>query len=66
MTRKPMPAEGAASAAAWLRLRGLSVQPVPELAQERLGELVEEMEREAGPVTPEACERVLAHWFADE
>jgi len=36
------------------------------LAQERLGELVDEMEREARPASPEAYERVLAQWFADE
>jgi hypothetical protein len=34
------------------------------LAQERLGELVEEMEQEAGPPSPESYERVLAQWFA--
>ena len=36
------------------------------LAQERLGELVDEMERETGPVPPEAYERVLAQWFAHD
>lgn len=36
------------------------------LAQERLGELVDEMEREAGPPSPEAYERVLAQWFAED
>lgn len=35
------------------------------LAQERLGELVEEMEQEAGTPSPEAYERVLAQWFAE-
>jgi uncharacterized protein (DUF4415 family) len=35
------------------------------LAQERLGELVDEMEQEAGPASPEAYERVLAQWFAE-
>jgi hypothetical protein len=34
------------------------------LAQERLGQLVDEMEAEAGPASPEAYERVLAQWFA--
>jgi hypothetical protein len=33
------------------------------LAQERLAELVDEMEQEAGPASPEAYERVLAQWF---
>ena len=33
------------------------------LAQEHLAELVEEMEQEAGPASPEAYERVLAQWF---
>jgi hypothetical protein len=36
------------------------------LAQERLGELVDEMEREAGPPSPEAYERILAQWFAED
>ena len=36
------------------------------LAQGRLGELVEEMEQEAGPASPEAYERVLAQWFAGD
>jgi len=36
------------------------------LAQERLGELVDEMEREAGPASPEAYERVLAQWFTED
>ena len=35
------------------------------LAQERLGELVDDMEQEAGPASPDAYERVLAQWFAD-
>ena len=35
------------------------------LAQERLAELVEEMEAEAGPASAEAYERVLAQWLAD-
>ena len=35
------------------------------LAQERLGELVDEMEDEAGAASPEAYERVLAQWFAE-
>lgn len=36
------------------------------LAQERLGELVDEMVREAGPPSPEAYERVFAQWFAED
>jgi len=36
------------------------------LAQERLSELVDEMEQEAGPASPEAYERVLAQWFAED
>jgi hypothetical protein len=36
------------------------------LAQERVGELVEEMEDEAGAPSPEAYERVLAQWFAED
>lgn len=36
------------------------------LAQERLGELVDELEQEAGPASPEAYERVLAQWFAED
>jgi uncharacterized protein (DUF4415 family) len=36
------------------------------LAQERLGQLVDEMEHEAGPASPEAYERVLAQWFAGD
>ena len=36
------------------------------LAQERLGALVDEMEAEAGPASPEAYERVLAQWFAGD
>lgn len=35
------------------------------LAQERLGQLVDEMEQEAGAPSPEAYERVLAQWFAE-
>jgi hypothetical protein len=33
------------------------------LAQEHLAELVDEMEQEAGPASPEAYERVLTQWF---
>jgi hypothetical protein len=33
------------------------------LAQEHLAELVDEMEQEAGPTSPEAYERVLTQWF---
>jgi hypothetical protein len=36
------------------------------LARERLGDLVDEMEEEAGPASPEAYERVLAQWFAED
>jgi hypothetical protein len=36
------------------------------LAQERLAELVDDMELEAGHPSPEAFERVLAEWFADD
>jgi hypothetical protein len=36
------------------------------LAQERLAELVAQMEREAGPASPEAYDRVLAQWFEAE
>jgi hypothetical protein len=36
------------------------------LAQERLGELVDEMEQEAGAPSPDAYERVLAQWFAED
>lgn len=36
------------------------------LAQERLAELVDEMEQEAGPPSADAFERVLAQWFAEE
>ncbi len=36
------------------------------LAQEQLGELVDEMEQEAGAPSPEAYERVLAQWFAED
>lgn len=35
------------------------------LAQERLGKLVDEMERKAGPPSREAYERVLAQWFVE-
>jgi hypothetical protein len=35
------------------------------LAQERLGQLVDELEQEAGPSSPEAYERVLAQWFGE-
>jgi hypothetical protein len=35
------------------------------LAQERLDELVGQMEQEAGPASPEAYDRVLAQWFAE-
>jgi hypothetical protein len=33
------------------------------LAHEHLAELVDEMEQEAGPASPEAYERVLEQWF---
>jgi hypothetical protein len=33
------------------------------LAQERLAELMDEMDQAAGPASPEAYERVLAQWF---
>jgi hypothetical protein len=33
------------------------------LAQAHLAELVDEMEQEAGPASPEAYDRVLAQWF---
>jgi hypothetical protein len=36
------------------------------LAQERLAELVGQMEQEAGPASPEAYDRVLAQWFEAE
>ena len=36
------------------------------LARERLAELVDEMEQEAGPASPEAYDRVLAQWFAED
>jgi uncharacterized protein (DUF4415 family) len=36
------------------------------LAQERLGELVDEMSQEAGAPSPEAYDRVLGQWFAEE
>ncbi len=36
------------------------------LAQEHLGELVDEMERETGAPFREASDRVLAQWFAQD
>lgn len=36
------------------------------LAQEHLGELVDEMEREAGTPSPVAYDRVLAQWFSED
>jgi hypothetical protein len=36
------------------------------LAQARLSELVDEMEKEAGPASREAYEHVLAQWFEGE
>jgi hypothetical protein len=36
------------------------------LAQERLAELVGQMEQEAGPASPEAYDRVLDQWFEAE
>jgi hypothetical protein len=36
------------------------------LAQQRLAELVGQMEQEAGPASPEAYDRVLAQWFEAE
>jgi hypothetical protein len=36
------------------------------LARERLSELVDEMEKEAGPASRETYEQVLAQWFEDE
>ena len=36
------------------------------LAQQRLAQLVQEMEQESGPPAPEAYERVLAQWFAND
>jgi hypothetical protein len=36
------------------------------LAQERLSELVDDMEQEAGSPSSEAYERVLAQWFAED
>ena len=45
-------------------------QPVEKLpvtlAQERLAELVGQMEQGAGPASPEAYDRVLAQWFEEE
>ncbi|MDA8284243.1 MAG: hypothetical protein M0Z42_13350 [Actinomycetota bacterium] len=35
------------------------------LAQERLGQLVDEMEEVAGPPSPETYERVVAEWLAE-
>jgi uncharacterized protein (DUF4415 family) len=35
------------------------------LAQERLAELVEQLEAEAGPASSEAYERVLEQWLAE-
>lgn len=35
-------------------------------AQEHLGELVDEMERETGTPSLETYDRVLAQWFAEE
>ncbi len=35
------------------------------LAQEHLGQLVDEMEQQAGAPSPDAYERVLAQWFAE-
>lgn len=65
MTSGTPPTGGTAPAAAWLRLHGLDAEAQrAALSQERLGDLVDEMEREAGPVPPEAYERVLAQWRA--
>lgn len=36
------------------------------LIQRRLGQLVDQMERQSGPASPEAYERVLAQWFAED
>ncbi len=36
------------------------------LAQERLGELVDGLEEEAGAASPQAYDRVLAQWFAED
>ena len=36
------------------------------LAQEHLAELVDEMEQEAGPASPEAYDRVVAQWFNED
>jgi hypothetical protein len=33
------------------------------LAQERLGQLVDDLDREAGPASPQAYDRVFAQWF---
>lgn len=35
------------------------------LARERLAELVEEMEEEAGPPSADTFDRVLTQWFAE-
>ncbi len=35
------------------------------LAQERLGQLVDELQADAGPASAQAYERVLAQWFGD-
>lgn len=35
------------------------------LIQDRLGQLVEDLEQEAGPASVEAHQRVLAQWFAE-
>ena len=65
MTSGTPPAGGTAPAAAWLRLHGLDAEAQrAAFAQERLGELVDGMERETRPVPPEAYERVLAQWLA--
>lgn len=36
------------------------------LARDRLRDLVERLEAEAGPAPPEAYERVLSQWFRDD
>lgn len=36
------------------------------LAQERLAQLVNELDREAGPPSIEAYERVFAQWFSED
>ena len=35
------------------------------VTQERLAELADQMEQEAGPASPESYDRVLAQWFAE-